>query len=93
MSLRKHRKWLLALCAAGFLALLVYFTLQHTTYRYEVCITFAGSSHCAVADGQTPEEAVRAAQTIGCALLANGRDENIRCLDQTPDSTRAIAAQ
>jgi hypothetical protein len=74
----------------AFLALLVVMTLQETGHRYEVCVEFKGQTHCAVAEGKTPEDAIRSAQEIGCTLLANGRDENIQCTTQPPKSTRAI---
>ena len=74
----------------AFLVLLVVMTMQETGYRYEVCVEFNGRTHCAVAEGKTPEGAIRSAQEIGCTLLANGRDENIQCTSQQPKSTREI---
>jgi hypothetical protein len=90
MAAATTARWLIALAAIAFLGVLVYSTLQHTSYRYEVCVNFNGRTHCAVAEGQTPEEAIRGAQTIGCTLLTNGRDENIQCMDKPPASTRAL---
>jgi hypothetical protein len=91
MTLPKKIRWLTALAAIAFLTFLAYSTLQQKRFRYEVCVEFSGRSHCATAEGQTPEEAIRTAQSIGCALLTSGRDENIRCLDRPPASVRAVS--
>ena len=86
-------KWLVCLGGAALIAVLLYSTLQQTRYRYEVCIAFQGRSHCATAEGQTKDEAVRSAQEIDCTMLANGRDENMVCLAATPTSVRAISGK
>lgn len=83
-------KWLVALGGALLIAVLLYSTLQQTRYRYEVCVAFQGQSHCATAQGQTRDEAIRSAQEIDCTMLANGRDENMVCLASTPTSVRAV---
>jgi hypothetical protein len=84
-------KWLIALGGALLIAVLLYSTLQQTRYRYEVCVAFGGQSHCATAQGQTRDEAIRSAQEIDCTLLANGRDQNMVCLSATPTSVRAVS--
>jgi len=58
--------------------------------RYEVCVTFKGATHCAMAAGSSYMQAVRSAQEIDCQLLANGRDENMVCLDTQPSSIRSV---
>jgi hypothetical protein len=92
MKIQQKMRIGIVVSAVAFVSLLAYSSLQHTRFRYEVCVAFGGRTHCAVAEGATPEEAIRAAQTIGCSLLTSGRDENIRCLDQPPASVRALAA-
>jgi hypothetical protein len=84
-------KWLVVLGGALLIGILLYSTLQQTRYHYEVCVTFQGQSHCATAAGRTREEAIRSAQEIDCTLLANGRDENMVCLDSTPSSIQAVS--
>jgi hypothetical protein len=91
MSVNKKLRWAAVLGGVGFLGLLVSSTMQQKQFRYEVCVTFNGRTHCATADGPTPEEAIRTAQTIGCSLLTDGRDENILCLDRAPASSREIS--
>jgi hypothetical protein len=79
--------------AAGGVALvavLLYSSFQQTRERYEVCVTFKGSTRCATAAGSTYDQAVRSAQEIDCQLLASGRDENMVCLDNPPSSVRSV---
>ena len=81
-------RWLIALGAIVLLGVLVYSTLQQTSQRYEVCVTFKNATHCATASGSSYDQAVRSAQDIDCQLLTNGRDENMVCLDRPPASVR-----
>jgi hypothetical protein len=83
-------RWIVALGALLLLGVLVYSSVQQTRKRYEVCVSFKGSSHCATAAGSTYDQAVRSAQEIDCELLANGRDENMVCLANPPASVRAL---
>jgi len=81
-------RWLIALGAIVLVGVLVYSTMQQTSQRYEVCVTFKNSTHCATAAGSSYDQAVRSAQEIDCQLLTNGRDENMVCLDRPPASVR-----
>ncbi|HXN28668.1 MAG TPA: hypothetical protein VN902_16190 [Candidatus Acidoferrales bacterium] len=81
---------IVSLGAASFIAVLLYSSLQQTKNEYEVCVTFKGAIHCATASGATSQEAIRSAQAIDCEMLANGRDENIVCLDTPPSSERQV---
>lgn len=81
-------RWIMILGGITLVVALAYFSMQQTQHRYEVCITFRGASHCATAAGATQNEAVRSAQEIDCSMLANGRDENMVCLDTPPSSVR-----
>ncbi len=83
-------RWIIALAAIAFIGVLVYSSLQQTHERYEVCVAFNGTTHCATASGASYEQAVRSAQEIDCQLLANGRDQNMVCLDTQPASVRHI---
>jgi hypothetical protein len=85
-----HIRWIIGLGAVGFLAVLIYSSVQQARERYEVCMTFKGATHCATAAGSSYDDAVRSAQGIDCEMLANGRDENVVCLDQPPVSVRRI---
>lgn len=84
-------KWFIALAGAIFIALLVYSSFQQGAVRYEVCVDFHGRSHCAQASGAKPTAAIRSAQEIDCQMIANGRNENMACLDTQPSSVREIS--
>jgi len=81
---------IVSLGAAIFTGILLYSSFQQTKNEYEVCVTFKGALHCATASGATSQEAIRSAQGIDCEMLANGRDENIVCLDTPPSSERRV---
>ncbi|HKW89023.1 MAG TPA: hypothetical protein VJN21_09720 [Candidatus Acidoferrales bacterium] len=85
-------KWFIAIGGAVFIALLVYSSFQQSVVRYEVCVDFRGRSHCAQASGAKPSAAIRSAQEIDCQMIANGRNENMVCLDTQPSSVRALTA-
>jgi hypothetical protein len=90
---RVNLKWHIAIGGAIFIGVLVYSTFQQNVYHYQVCVDFHGRSHCADASGQKPSEAIRSAQGIDCQMLANGRDENVACLDTQPTSVQELASK
>ena len=90
---RINLKWFIAVAGAIFIALLVYSSFQQGAVRYEVCMDFHGRSHCAEASGAKASAAIRSAQEIDCQLIANGRDENVVCLDTQPTSVRLISGK
>jgi hypothetical protein len=83
-------RWIIALGAAALAGALVYSSFEQTRQRYEVCMAFQGATHCATAAGASYSQAIRSAQEIDCQLLANGRDENMVCLDSAPASVREV---
>lgn len=91
MPKRSNRmRWIIVAGAGALLCVLVYSSFQQTRQQYEVCMNFKGAAHCANAAGATYSEAVRSAQEIDCELLANGRDENMVCLNTEPASIRSV---
>jgi hypothetical protein len=90
LNRRTQIRLIVSLGAAIFVAVLLYSSMQQTKNEYEVCVTFKGAMHCATASGATAQEAIRSAQGIDCEMLANGRDENIVCLDAPPTSERQV---
>jgi hypothetical protein len=79
---------MIAIGAVLFVAALVHFTFQQTRLEYQVCMSFAGGTHCATAKGATADEAIRSAKNIDCGLLADGRDANIQCMGAPASITR-----
>jgi hypothetical protein len=90
---RINMKWYIVVAGLIFVILMVYSSFRQSVYRVEACMDFHGNAHCAEASGQTRAAAIRSAQEIDCEMLANGRDENIACLDQQPSSVRDAAAK
>lgn len=90
---RINMKWYIVAVGAIFVILLVYSSFRQSVVRVEACVDFRGRSHCAEASGRTRAEAVRSAQEIDCELVANGRDENMSCLDQQPSRVREVAVK
>lgn len=82
----------IAVGAVALLALLIHLSLQQDQVRYEVCMEFRGRERCAIAAGQSADEAIRTAQAAACALITSGRDENILCLDTPPKTARELRA-
>jgi len=91
MAISKNRmRAIIAVGAAVLVGVLLYSSIEQTRQQYEVCVTFKGAMHCATAAGATSADAIRSAQEIDCAMLANGRDENMVCLDVQPSSVRQV---
>jgi hypothetical protein len=89
---KKSRRvqWITAVGTIVLIGVLAYSSFQQMRERYEVCVNFKGATHCATAAGSNYNQAVRSAQEIDCQLLANGRDENMVCLDSPPTSVRSV---
>jgi len=91
MAISKNRiRAIIAVGAAVLVGVLLYSSIEQARQQYEVCVTFKGTMHCATAAGATSADAIRSAQEIDCAMLANGRDENMVCLDVQPSSVRQV---
>ncbi len=77
---------------AALFALLVFFVVLSTVrmgeVRCEVTMEMVGRQATVTARGATEADAIRAAVTGACARIANGRTENIRCLDTAPRAVR-----
>lgn len=76
---------------AAFLALagaLVVSTLRMGEERCEVTMVMNGREATVTARGVTEPDAIRAAVTGACARIAQGRTQNILCLDSPPRAVR-----
>lgn len=79
------------LAAAGvviFFGMLLYFTLGLRKHRVEVCMSYQGRSNCAIASGETQENALRTAVSNACALIASGMTDSLACERSQPASLR-----
>ncbi|MCI0347875.1 MAG: hypothetical protein L0Z53_00480 [Acidobacteriales bacterium] len=86
----KRQKMIVGLVAVALFGFIVYSTVLQASHEYEVCVNYKGRSHCATAAGRTAQEAINTGHQVGCALITNGRDENMACLAQAPASTRQV---
>lgn len=90
---RINLKWYIVAVGTIFAVFLGYSSFHQSVFRVEACVDFRGRRHCAEASGRTRADAVRSAQEIDCELVANGRDENMACLDEQPSSVRFLSAR
>lgn len=86
----KQMRWIIVIGGIVLVGILAYSSIQQTMKKYEVCMTFRGTSHCSTATGATPDEAIRSAQGIDCQLVTNSRDELMACMDQAPTSSQEV---
>jgi hypothetical protein len=79
----KRTSWLTIGVLVVLIAVVVYASLQIGGVRCEVCIRFRGAEICRAVDGTTEAEALAAATTNACALLASGVTDTLAC-ERTP---------
>jgi hypothetical protein len=88
----KQLKWIIAVAAVAFFAVMIRSSFEQSRYRYQVCVNFQGRTHCSTAQGRTPTEAMRSAKDEDCALLAGSRDQLMACEDTEPSSTQRVVS-
>jgi hypothetical protein len=88
----KRTSWVVIGVLIGLMAVVVYSTLQIGGVRCEVCIQFRGREVCRAVDGTTEAEALMAATTNVCALLASGVTDTLAC-ERTPPTVSECRAR
>ena len=78
------------LCAALFLAAMLYVTRAETAVECTVCIRFGGRENCATVSGPDEQQARMQATTTACAPLSNGVTEGMEC-NRTPPTTSSCS--
>jgi hypothetical protein len=76
------------LVIVGFIAFLVYWTLEVQRVECTVTVDFQGERRTATASGATEESATEQAQTVACGPLVQGMDESIACSRRPPTARR-----
>ncbi len=71
-----------------FLGLVAYATLHGPRYRAEVCVEFEGRKACKTVSAKSEEAAVRAGTDGGCADIASGVTETMKCVGSQPASIK-----
>jgi hypothetical protein len=87
----KWTSWLALATLLGLGTFVVYTSLRAGGVRCEVCIDFGGSRACRAVDGATEREALAAARTNACALLASGVTNTMACERTDPASAACRA--
>jgi len=82
----KRTVWLSIAFALVVIGFVVYSTFQQPRVRCRACVTFNGRQDCRTASASTQQEALRAAVSNACGLLASGVSESTRCENTQPDS-------
>ena len=77
-----------AIFVAAFLGLVAYSTLHGPRYRAEVCVEFDGRKACKTVSAKSSDAAVRAGTEGGCADVASGVTETMRCVGAEPASVK-----
>jgi len=72
------------LVIVGFLAFLLYATMEVQRVECAVTVEFQGERRTATASGATEESASEQAQTAACGPLVRGMDESIACSRRPP---------
>lgn len=88
----KWTSWIALGSLAALITVVVYTSLHTGTIRCEVCIAFNGRQACRAVDGSTEEDALAAARTNTCALLAGGVTETMAC-ERTPFASSSCRSQ
>jgi hypothetical protein len=83
----RARLWAV-LVIVGFIALLVYSTLEVQRVECAITVDFQGERRTATASGATEESAAEQAQTAACGPLVQGMDESIACSRRPPTARR-----
>jgi hypothetical protein len=70
------------------LTIIVYQTVGLRQYECEVCMELDGRTQCVTVKGETEAQAMASAKESACSLISSGRDQNIRCNNQQPTSSK-----
>src|SRR5918995_3080002 len=84
VSMTSRARLVTVLVIVGFIALLVYSTLEVQRVECTVTVHFQGERRTATASGATEESAAEQAQTAACGPLVQGMDESIACSRRPP---------
>ena len=79
---------IVGLFIAVFLALLAFATLHGPRYRAEICVEFDGRKACKTVSAKSEESAVRSGTEGGCADIASGVTDILKCVGAPPASAK-----
>jgi hypothetical protein len=88
----KWTSWLAGVVLLAMFGFVVWSSFNVGGVRCEVCIQFNGRQACRAVDGSTEEEAMTAARTNACALIASGVTDTMAC-ERTPPSSSSCRTE
>lgn len=83
----KWTSWLAGAVLVTIVTVVVWSSFRVGSVRCETCIDFGGRRACRAVDGANEEEALAAARTNACALLASGVTDTMACERTSPVSS------
>ena len=82
----KKTVWLAILFGVLVVGYVMYSSFSPKPYRVHVCMSYKGGTNCGTASADQRDEALRAATTNACALIASGIIESGQCENSKPVS-------
>jgi hypothetical protein len=82
----KKTVWLAILFGVLVVGYVMVSSFSPKAYRVRVCMSYKGGNDCRTASAEKREEALRAATTNACALIASGVIESSQCENSKPVS-------
>jgi hypothetical protein len=86
MAVKRTTRWLVVLGIVGLVAFIVVGSMTRVRRSCRLCLTFNGRTQCDSGAGASDTEAMSAARTVACGVMANGMDQVIECENTPPDS-------
>lgn len=80
----KRTSWLALVVLVALAGFVVYSSLTVGGVRCEVCLEFQGRQACRAVDGDSEHDALEAARTNACALIASGVTDSMACARTEP---------
>jgi hypothetical protein len=88
MALNRTTRWLIAAGIIGFVGYVVFGSMARVERTCELCVEFNGQVQCRRGAGATDQEAMDAARTAACGVMAFGMDQSIACQRTPPRSVQ-----
>ena len=92
MALKRSTKLLVIAGIIGLVAYVIYGSMARVERACELCVEFNGRTECRRGAGATDQEAMDAARTAACGVMAFGMDQSIRCQNTVPRSVQCTKA-
>ncbi len=73
---------------AAFIAMIAYATMHGPRYRAEVCVAFNGRTACKTVSAKSEQAAIRSGTEGGCADIASGVTDTMKCVSSEPASVK-----